>query len=93
MRLRNARADQTDLSLALVLSAYLREPSDSEQAMHGSGALVSVHGTQLGKAQRQVSVAVLLVLVHSNVEGAVHGAQLIHLLLHLRFSLNMINPQ
>lgn len=74
-------------------SAYLSEPSDSEQAMHGSGALISVHSAQLSKAQRQVPVAVLLVLIHSNVEGAVHGAQLVHLLLHLHSSVIMVNPR
>lgn len=71
---------------------YLSEPSDSEQAMHGSGALISVNSTQLGKAQWQVPVAVLLVLVHCNVERAVHGAQLIHLLLHLHVPVT-VNPE
>ena len=62
---------------------YLCEASDSEQAMHGSGALISVHCAQLSIPQWEVSVAVLLVLVDCNVEGAVHWPQLIHFLFHL----------
>ena len=62
---------------------YLSKPSDSEQAMHRSRALISVDSAQLGKAKWQVPVAVMLVLIHCNVERAVHRAQLIHLLLDL----------
>lgn len=63
---------------------YLCEASHSEETMHGSGALVSVHCAQLSISQRQISVTVLLVLVHCNVEGAVHGPQLVHLLFYLQ---------
>ena len=72
--------------------AYLSKPSDSEQAMHRSRALISVDSAQLGKAQWQVPIAVLLVLVHCNVERAVHRAQLIHLLFDLHVPI-AINPE
>ena len=62
---------------------HLCESSHSKEAMHGSGALISVHCPQLRIPQRQVPVAVLLVLVHCNVEGAVHGAKLVQFLLNL----------
>lgn len=63
--------------------SHLCEASDSKQAVHGARALISVHRAQLRIAQGQVPVAVLLVLVHSNVERAVHRAQLVQLLLNL----------
>ncbi len=63
--------------------SHLCEASDSKQAVHGARALISVHGAQLCIAQGQVPVAVLLVLVHSNVERAVHWPQLVQLLLNL----------
>ena len=72
------------MGMHMRLSVYLGEAPDSEQAVHGSRALISVHSPQLGKAQGQVPVAVLLVFVNCNVEGAVHGAQLIHLLFYLQ---------
>ena len=63
--------------------SHLCEASDSKQAVHGARALISVHRAQLCVAQGQVPVAVLLVLVHSNVERAVHWPQLVQLLLNL----------
>lgn len=42
-----------------------------------------VHGAQLRQPQRQVAVAVVAVLVDGHVEGAVHGPQLVRLVLHL----------
>ena len=63
--------------------SHLCEASDSKQAVHGARALISVHCAQLCIAQGQVPVAVLLVLVHSNVERAVHWPQLVQLLLYL----------
>ena len=56
---------------------YLSETAHSKQAMHGAGPLISVHSPKFCKAQRQIPVAVLLVLVHRDVEGAVHGPQLV----------------
>lgn len=61
-------------TLARLVWAHLGKTPHSEEAMHGSGALISVDSSKLSKAQRQVPIAVLLVLVHGNVEGTVHGA-------------------
>ena len=59
--------------------AHLSEAADSEEALHGAGALISVDGAELRPAQGQVPVAVVAVLVDLHMEGAVHGLQLVGL--------------
>jgi hypothetical protein len=63
--------------------AHLREASDPEEAVHGPGLLVAVHRPQLGPPDGQLPVAVQRVLVDGDVARAVHGLQLVRVVLHL----------
>mmetsp|Transcript_13757 Transcript_13757/g.22512 ORF Transcript_13757/g.22512 Transcript_13757/m.22512 type:complete len:212 (+) Transcript_13757:707-1342(+) len=60
----------------------LREPPHAEQAVHGARPLVPIHRAHLRITNGQIAVAVIPVLVHRHMEGAVHGLKLVHLLLH-----------
>ena len=66
-----------DLGLHLVRPAedvgvVLREPAHTQQPVQHAGALVAVDGAQLGHTDGQVAVAAEGVLVHLDVERAVH---------------------
>ena len=52
-----------------------RHGAHATQAAHHTGALVAVHGAQLGDADGQLTVAVEPRLVDQDVVRAVHGPQ------------------
>ena len=64
-------------------AAHLREPSHAEEPVHGAAALVAVDGAELCPADGEVAVRVEAVVEERDVEGAVHGPDLILLVLHL----------
>ena len=51
--------------------------------MHCAAPLVAVHGAHLRPADGQVTVGEVPILVHGDVERAVHGLELVDLVLHL----------
>mmetsp|Transcript_26265 Transcript_26265/g.66878 ORF Transcript_26265/g.66878 Transcript_26265/m.66878 type:complete len:389 (+) Transcript_26265:617-1783(+) len=61
----------------------LREAAHAEQAVHGARPLVPVHRAQLSHADGQVAVRVVSLLVDAHMEGAVHGLDLVLLILNL----------
>src|SRR3990172_751557 len=66
-----------DLGLDLVGAAedvrvVLREAANAEEAVEDAGSLVAVHGAELRHADGQFAVAAEGVLVHLDVERAVH---------------------
>ena len=65
-------------------SSHLREAPHTEQSLHGARALIAVDCAQLSPAQRQVPVAVPPMVVDLDVEGAVHGLQLVVVALDLQ---------
>mmetsp|Transcript_39955 Transcript_39955/g.118960 ORF Transcript_39955/g.118960 Transcript_39955/m.118960 type:complete len:337 (-) Transcript_39955:288-1298(-) len=58
--------------------------------MHGAGALVPVYGAQLRQAHWQVTVAVVPILVDRHMERAVHGLELVGLVLHLHLVVHVL---
>ena len=61
----------------------LGKPADAEQAVHGAAPFVPVHCAHLGPPDREVAVGEVAILVDGDVEGAVHGFELVGLVLHV----------
>ena len=61
----------------------LGEASHAEQAVHRAATLVPVHGTHLRPADRKIAVGEVAILVNGDVERAVHGLELVRLVLHV----------
>mmetsp|Transcript_13418 Transcript_13418/g.29139 ORF Transcript_13418/g.29139 Transcript_13418/m.29139 type:complete len:376 (-) Transcript_13418:296-1423(-) len=65
------------------MSIVLSEATNAHQAMKSAGSLITVHGPELSPTDWQIAIRSKLILVHEAVEGAVHGFDLIFLILHL----------
>ena len=65
------------LGCAEDVRVILREAAHAEQAVEHAGALIAVDRAQLAQAHRQIAVAVLLILINQDVEGAVHRLELV----------------
>ena len=61
----------------------LREPAHAEQPVHRAAPLVAVHGSHLRPADGQVSIGEVPILEHGDVERAIHGLELVDLVLNL----------
>mmetsp|Transcript_14379 Transcript_14379/g.38822 ORF Transcript_14379/g.38822 Transcript_14379/m.38822 type:complete len:426 (+) Transcript_14379:336-1613(+) len=61
----------------------LREAAHAEEPVKSPRALVAVHGAQLRPPEGQLAVGSQAVFVHEDVERAVHGLDLVLLLLHV----------
>ena len=55
----------------------LREAAHAQQAVQHAGALVAIHGAELGQAHRQIAIAAQARLVNQNVARAIHGLELV----------------
>ena len=62
----------------------LREIADTEQAVKLTGFLMTMHETELTKAQRQITIAVLMRLINQHAARAVHRLDRIIFIVNLR---------
>ena len=71
------------LGAAEDVGVVLGEAAHAHEAVKDTAALVAVDGAQLGEAQGQLAVAAQGGAVDGDVEGAVHGLQVVFLLVDL----------
>ena len=64
------------------MCVILSKPANSHETMQNSAAFITVDRTQFGEAQGQLPVTAQSRSIYCDVEGAVHGFQIVFLLVH-----------
>ena len=72
------------------MGIVLGEAAHAHQAVQHAGALVAIDGAPLGQTHRQVAVAAQVTLVDQDVERAVHGLDVVVLLVDLHRRIHVL---